>query len=155
MNPKFFRNGIVMLVLVVGTAALLFTWLTSSTTTKDIPYSEFLQNVEAGNVVKVVQEDNKLTVTPKGSAVPYVVFAPGVPGLPNADVYADMAAAADDGGITLAKDAYTVKPVADNSWFGLLLTGLLPLLIIGGFIFFMMRQAQGTNNQALDRKSVV
>ena len=27
--------------------------------------------------------------------------------------------------------------------------GLLPLLVIGGFIFFMMRQAQGTNNQAL------
>jgi cell division protease FtsH len=26
---------------------------------------------------------------------------------------------------------------------------LLPILIIGGFIFFMMRQAQGTNNQAL------
>src|SRR5205814_9442512 len=24
-----------------------------------------------------------------------------------------------------------------------------PLLVIGGFIFFMMRQAQGTNNQAL------
>ena len=32
---------------------------------------------------------------------------------------------------------------------GLLLTAVLPLLIIGGFIFFMMRQAQGTNNQAL------
>ena len=30
-----------------------------------------------------------------------------------------------------------------------MLTGLLPLLIIGGFIYFMMRQAQGTNNQAL------
>ena len=26
---------------------------------------------------------------------------------------------------------------------------MLPLLIIGGFIFFMMRQAQGTNNQAM------
>jgi cell division protease FtsH len=149
LNPKFFRNGIVMLVLVVGTAALLFTWLTSSTTTKDIPYSEFLQNVQAGEVVKVVQEDNKLTVTPKGSTVPYVTFAPGVPGLPNSDVYGDMVAAAKEGGQTLGKDAYTVKPVADNSWFGLLLTGLLPLLIIGGFIFFMMRQAQGTNNQAL------
>ncbi len=30
-----------------------------------------------------------------------------------------------------------------------MLTAVLPLLIIGGFIFFMMRQAQGTNNQAL------
>jgi cell division protease FtsH len=31
----------------------------------------------------------------------------------------------------------------------LILTGLLPVILIGGFIFFMMRQAQGTNNQAL------
>ncbi len=44
---------------------------------------------------------------------------------------------------------YEAKPGPDTSWLGLLLTGLLPLLVIGGFIFFMMRQAQGTNNQAL------
>ena len=56
MNPKFFRNGIVMLVLVVGTAALLFTWLTSSTTTTDTSYSQFLANVQKGEVSKVVQE---------------------------------------------------------------------------------------------------
>src|SRR6476661_1616496 len=31
LNPKFFRNGIVMIVLVLGTAALLFTWITTST----------------------------------------------------------------------------------------------------------------------------
>jgi cell division protease FtsH len=149
LNPKFFRNGIVMLVLVVGTAALLFTFLTSSTATTDIPYSEFLQRVEDGQVAKVVQEDNKLTVTPTSSGPTYTVFAPGVPGLPNSDVLGDMQAAAERGGITLDEKVYTVKPVSDNSWFGLLLTGLLPLLIIGGFIFFMMRQAQGTNNQAL------
>ena len=43
---------------------------------------------------------------------------------------------------------YEKKATADTSWIGLLLSGLLPLLVIGGFIFFMMRQAQGTNNQA-------
>ena len=35
LNPKFFRNGIVMLVLVVGTAALLFTWINSTTPAND------------------------------------------------------------------------------------------------------------------------
>ena len=35
LNPKFFRNGIVMLVLVVGTAALLFTWIQSTTERAD------------------------------------------------------------------------------------------------------------------------
>ena len=40
-------------------------------------------------------------------------------------------------------------PTPDPSWLGLLLTVLLPLIFIGAIIFFMMRQAQGTNNQAM------
>jgi len=147
LNPKFFRNGIVMLVLVVGTAALLFTWLSSSTQSSDIPYSDFLTKVQAGQVAKVVQQDSTLTVTPKGSAATYTVIAPGLAGLH--DVYADIKAAAERGNVTLASDFYAAKQAPDTSWLGLLLTGLLPLLVIGGFIFFMMRQAQGTNNQAL------
>ncbi len=53
------------------------------------------------------------------------------------------------GGQSLTADIYKADPAPDTSWLGLLLTGLLPLLVIGGFIFFMMRQAQGTNNQAM------
>ncbi len=147
MNPKFFRNGIVMLVLVVGTAALLFTWLTTSSPASDISYSDFLAKVQTGQVAKVVQQDSTLTVTPKSGATTYTVVTPGLAGLH--DVFADINAAAQRGGITLTNDVYSVKPTQDTSWIGLLLTGLLPLLVIGGFIFFMMRQAQGTNNQAL------
>ena len=147
MNPKFFRNGIVMLVLVVGTAALLFTWLSSSSNANDVPYSDFLAKVQAGQVDKVVQQDTTLTVTPKGGGAQYTVVAPGLAGLH--DVQADIAAAATRGNVTLSSDYYAVKPTPDTSWLGLVLTGLLPLVVIGGFIFFMMRQAQGTNNQAL------
>ena len=49
MNPKFFRNGIVMLVLVIGTALLLFTWIQSSTPNQQIGYSRFLSDVQANN----------------------------------------------------------------------------------------------------------
>ena len=65
LNPKFFRNGIVMLVLVVGTAALLFTWINASAQpTQPIGYSQFLTDVTAGKVTKVVQQGETLTVTP-------------------------------------------------------------------------------------------
>ena len=51
MNPKFFRNGIVMLVLVVGTAALLFTWIQSSVDPPtQIGYSQFLNDVREDKV---------------------------------------------------------------------------------------------------------
>jgi len=144
LNPKFFRNGIVMLVLVVGTVALLYTWISASSTPVTKPYSSFLDDVKAGVVDKVVHQGDTLTITSKD--VPpktYTVTVPGVPGLH--DVLKDIQQAAG----TAAIPTYDVKPAPDTSWVGLLLTGLLPLLVIGGFIFFMMRQAQGTNNQAL------
>ena len=69
MNPKFFRNGIVMIVLVLGTAALLFTWINASTPT---PTGRLLDSsstdVAAGKVKKVVQEGDTLTVTPTDTA---------------------------------------------------------------------------------------
>ncbi len=146
MNPKFFRNGIVMLVLVVGTAALLFTWLSSSSDSKAVAYSDFLTKVQSGQVAKVVQQDSTLTVTPTDGST-YTVIAPGLAGLH--DVLADINTAASKGNVKLPSGFYEAKQAPDTSWLGLLLTGLLPLLVIGGFIFFMMRQAQGTNNQAL------
>jgi cell division protease FtsH len=144
LNPKFFRNGIVMLVLVVGTAALLFTWITNTSQPNNTGYSKFLAEVGKGEINKVTQQGTTLTVERKDKTT-YNVIVPTV----LTPVYTDMQAAADKGGTDLAPDVFTAQPAPDTSWLGLLLTAVLPLLIIGGFIFFMMRQAQGTNNQAL------
>jgi cell division protease FtsH len=76
------------------------------------------------------------------------VTTPGLDGV-NYNALTDIRQAAASGGHPFDQNQYEVKPAADNSWVGLVLTGLLPLIVIGGFIYFMMRQAQGTNNQAL------
>ncbi|HEX8024919.1 MAG TPA: ATP-dependent zinc metalloprotease FtsH [Candidatus Limnocylindrales bacterium] len=143
------RNGLLMLVLVMGVSALLYTWLAGSSQTPPVGWGTFLSNVQHGLVTKVVQQDTTLTVTDnKTPATTYTVIAPGVPGV-NADYLKDIQAAAAQGNQTFDVSQYSVEKSPDNSWIGLVLTGLLPLLIIGGFIYFMMRQAQGTNNQAL------
>ena len=61
MNPKFFRNGIVMLVLVVGTAALLFTWITTTRTVPPAPAIPAFLPTSAGDVTKVIQQGETLT----------------------------------------------------------------------------------------------
>ena len=144
MNAKFARNGIVMLVLIIGTLALLWTWLTSSTPSNSIGYSQFLNDVQNGKIQTVAQQQSSLTVTTK-DGVTYTVTVPTV----LTQVYPDMLAAAKVGGVTLDSKVYTAKEAPDTSWLGILITGLLPLIVIVGFILFMMRQAQGTNNQAL------
>ncbi|HXI46395.1 MAG TPA: ATP-dependent metallopeptidase FtsH/Yme1/Tma family protein, partial [Candidatus Acidoferrales bacterium] len=148
MNPRFMRNGLLMLVLVMGVGALLYTWLQGSTTTQPVGWGTFLTNVSKGEVKKVVQQDTTLTVTSTVDGKDYTVIAPGVPGV-NADYLKDIQAAAIAGGQTFDQSKYSVEKAPDNGWIGLVLTGLLPLIVIGGFIYFMMRQAQGTNNQAL------
>src|SRR6187401_1055114 len=77
LNPKFFRNGIVMLVLVVGTAALLFTWISQSSTKEPIGYSQFLSDVAAGNVQHVTQQGQTLSVDMK-TATDYTVNVPNI-----------------------------------------------------------------------------
>ena len=90
MNAKFFRNGVVMLILVVGTVLLLYTWLLQSQTTTTIGYSKFLADVQANKVTTVVQQDEQsLTVTTKDGQT-YTTIIPSV----LTDVNADIAAAA-------------------------------------------------------------
>jgi len=146
LNPKFFRNGIVMLFLVVGTAALLFTWINTNTPSTAVGYSQFLNDVGAGKIAKVTQTGDNLAVQTKGDPPTYTVVVPSV----LTQVYPDMLAAAVKGGSApLPTDIFKAEAVPDTSWISLIATFVLPLLIIGGFIFFMMRQAQGTNNQAM------
>src|SRR5437867_12424404 len=65
LDRKFMRNGLLMLLLVVGTAALLFTWLNSSSGTPPVGYGTFLNNVTKGEVKSVEQEQQVLSVAPK------------------------------------------------------------------------------------------
>jgi cell division protease FtsH len=143
LNPRFFRNGIVMLLLVVVALAVVLTVVNTTTSPNTKFYSEFLNEVAAGHVSQVVQEGSTLTVTASDQTTVYTVV---VPGLLAGQVQGDMQTAV---GVGKPIPKFGAKAPPDNGWISILLTGLLPILIIGGFIFFMMRQAQGTNNQAL------
>jgi cell division protease FtsH len=145
LNAKFARNGIVMVVLILGTLALLWTLISGSTPSNSVGYSQFLADVQSGLVTHVEQQQTTLTVqTSKGGT--YNVTVPSI----LTKVYTeDMQTAAKAGGVTLPADVFKAKDAPDTSWLQILLTTLFPIILIVGFILFMMRQAQGTNNQAL------
>lgn len=124
----------------MAVSALMYTLLAGSTQSPSVGWGEFLQNVSHGQVAKIVQSGNTLTVTDTAGAT-YTVIAPGQPEI-NQDYRLDFERAAADGGRTFDDSTYTIEPAPDNSWIGLVLTGILPLIIIGGFIYFMMRTAQ-------------
>jgi cell division protease FtsH len=160
------RNGLVTLVLVVGTAALLYLFLFNDPEPESIPYSgptvnevtPFLTLVEQGRVKSVIARGERLEVTVDrdvnndGETDDKDTVESFLPAQFTTSLQGDIYAAAN---CQLGQDCANLpvfegEPADDgNAFFGLLLSMLFPILLIGVFLWFMFRQAQGSNNQAM------
>ncbi|HET9498455.1 MAG TPA: ATP-dependent zinc metalloprotease FtsH [Candidatus Limnocylindria bacterium] len=126
--------------------ALLWTYLMSPEDGPPYTYSQLLADAEAGIVTGVTQDGTTLTVSFENSDATKTAIVPS----DNINVFAEVCAAA--GAPSQAECGISFEAVAESAtgqWIGVLIASLLPVLLIGAFFFFMMRQAQGTNNQAM------
>jgi hypothetical protein len=108
------------LIAVVGVSALIYSWI-SAPAAASVPYSQFLTDVAAGRVTRVVQIGTTLEVS--GQTGRYLVTTPTI----LTDVFGDVDAAATQGGA--AAPEFSAEPEPDTSWIGLAVTGLLPLVV--------------------------
>jgi hypothetical protein len=111
--------GLVIAVLAVS--ALMYTWI-SAPAAASVGYSQFLTDVAAGGVTRVVQTGTVLEVS--GVRGVYPVEVPTV----LTDVFGDVDAAAADGGASAPQ--FEARPAPDTSWIGLMLTALLPFAVV-------------------------
>jgi cell division protease FtsH len=153
LNSRILRNGFVTLILIVGTAALLYMFIFQGEPREPIPYTgtgSFLEQVANGKVEKVVQRGITLeiTLTDRDPAGKPVIVTSRVPSESVTNVPADVIAACQPPSCTTAPTIAGGDP-PDGAWLTLLLSALLPVILIGLILFFMFRQAQGTNNQAM------
>jgi cell division protease FtsH len=135
------RNGIVMLVLVAATAALLYALIQPSSPSPK-SYSDFESDVVAGKVSTIVRQDTTLTVTLTDGKTQYTVQS-------DSPLDGDYKVIQSWNPPNIKTLSYTVQKPADTGWIMLLLSTLVPVGLVVLLIFFFMRQAQGTNNQAL------
>jgi cell division protease FtsH len=105
---------------------------------KDIPISDVINSANAGDVSKIVLQGDNLTITPKGSDTP------------TEKSVKDSTSSLQQQGLKAGVTQVEIKPVDST---GGVLWNLaiivVPVLLIAGFFMYMMRQAQGQNNQAL------
>ncbi len=150
MSSRLVRNSVVLVVLAVFGLALLWTYIVDSGTTEAYTYSNMLHDAANHQVAAVTQDDTKLTVTLSGQKdSPKTVI---VPSTGDVNVFSDVCAAAGYTSQADCADNIKFEAVQASAAGGIittLLISILPVLLIGAFIFFMMRQAQGTNNQAM------
>jgi len=139
------RNIFVYILIIAAIAAIVFGVRNNSASSREISVSELVQAINNDQVRAIeVSNEGQLAITYRQNNETRTTQIS-----PNAENPADLL-------ISLGAKEPAVNAIDWNfkaasnwvSWIGLIGT-FLPLLLIGGFIYLMLRQAQGSNNQAL------
>ncbi|MEX0748861.1 MAG: ATP-dependent zinc metalloprotease FtsH [Candidatus Saccharimonadales bacterium] len=121
---------------------VMIVWALSNTTenTEQVSLSEVVRQVEEGNIEEIIVEGSQITAVPNDENAPRLVTFREDPGVSITEY-----------GINPTEvDITTSDPDAGAGRFlDIFLISFLPIMILVGFFYFMMRQAQGQNNQAM------
>ncbi len=153
MDAKWLRNSFVYLVILVLLLAVAYSFMKGSSSEKGSNLSQIVTYIRQ-DVHDCLKKGNLDTVTVDGTTVKLQRAASCVKG--PAVTYTAQLGSNDsfpqilrDNGIALTSLNYNnTAPSQLGNWLQIL-GSFLPLIIFGGLILFMMRQAQGSNSQAL------
>jgi cell division protease FtsH len=128
--------GFIALIILFG--LIIVAAYNQPSTLKEIDSTRAIAETNAGKYSKIVVSGNQLDITPKGESKPTL------------KTHVDGNASLKEQGFNTSKVAVSYKPEAGggNTWVSLAST-VLPVLIIAGVLYFMLRSAQGQGNQAL------
>jgi cell division protease FtsH len=135
---------LIYLLIIVAVAALIFSVLSGPRQTREISITEVAADIKKGVVKSIVLQGDLVTVEYRDPNM----------GMRSSRKETDrtLLETLGDLGVTsaqLADVSFKVEPPGVwADWASLLIT-IVPLLVFGALLFFMVRQAQGTNNQAL------
>jgi cell division protease FtsH len=135
MKTNYNRSIIYIIVIVLALFLLSNRFFSKEPEVKNVPISEVTQHVDKGEVNKVEVKDNEVIATLKNGQ--------------KIKASKESNVGIKDYGITSDKTQIDVKDTSSAlAWYSILQI-ILPILIIGGFIYFMMRSAQGANTKAM------
>jgi cell division protease FtsH len=143
MNANWSRNAFVYLLIIVAAAALFINIYQPGDTPEQITLSQLATAVERGNVTGIVVREDEVRVTLNNNGG--VVATRREPGIPITETLTAMGVPADR---LAAIDIRYESPSNAANWLSLLVN-LLPIVFVGALFFFLFRQTQGSNNQAL------
>ena len=144
MGSGWFRTGFVYLLILVAVAALIFSISPKSKKPEGIPITQLAEEIKAGKVERItVTGDDSLKIeyrSQKEVAVSHKESGVGVIEILRGLGVTDKQLA-----------AVNIEYEPPSSW-GTWLTilgSVLPVLVVGALFYFLIRQAQSGNNQAL------
>ena len=136
---KFLRNVGFYLLLILVVISCIDYFSMQKTTRQEVGYTQFLQEVNAGNVEKVTIVQNTLRVTGTDGKE----YTTVTPDAPNSDpgLYDKLAAK----NIDVAAENPPEPP-----WWSQMFSSILPILLLCGVWFYMMQQTQGGGGRVMN-----
>ncbi len=142
MNNSRYRNIFVYVLVGIAILVITLSFWGNGTNAAEISLSDLANDINHERVDSILVVDDELTVRYIDGRTATTRKDPSLP--------------APEQLLALGADPEKLRRVELNNgapsnwstWISLLVT-VLPLLLLGGFIYLMLRQAQGSNNQAL------
>ncbi|MCH7605723.1 MAG: ATP-dependent zinc metalloprotease FtsH [Chloroflexi bacterium] len=146
-SNRWLRNGFVYLLVIIGVIVIFYTLLPSFGARNELPLTTVVAMAKNNEIREIIVDGRKVTVIPKVSSPT------------GSDRFTSRIGRDTDVIGLLVESGVQIGPPSGvevsfkgssglSSVLGLLLN-FLPLIFFGGLILFMMRQAQGGNNQTL------
>ncbi|MBI4337834.1 MAG: ATP-dependent metallopeptidase FtsH/Yme1/Tma family protein, partial [Chloroflexi bacterium] len=142
MNSRLLRNGFIYLLIIVAVVTIFMTFFQPNYGTKDVPISTVIDWAKEQRITSIEVRGDDLTIVTTenqtfrsrkeaSSSLIETLERAGVP--------------TGEGGVKVL-----VKGSSGFGSFLSILINFLPLIIFGGLLLFMMRQAQGSSSQTLN-----
>ncbi len=144
---KWLRTSFIWLILALALVLIIIVFFRPSSDTNTVNVSTILNDIKTD-----MAKYQKDTLSVSTGAITLTRGHNSTKEAANINDTFDITKVLKDNGIDYTNSQLLVlqyePPSALGAWLNVL-GGLIPFILIGGLLFFMMRQAQGTNNQAL------
>jgi len=130
------RIALYIIILIFAAIFISSYFLPKTTKVKDVAISDIVTDVNDKKIDSISVKDNEITANLKDGS--------------KEKAYKETAIGLSEYGITADKVKIDVTNTADSIAWWSVLSAILPVLLIGGFIWFMFRSAQGSNLKAMN-----
>jgi cell division protease FtsH len=141
MYGRLLRNSLIWVIVLVGVVAVVYTLMGQTGSSKqEVTLTQFVEDVKQGRVSSIEVDGNKVT---------YKVTSGDQQFKTKLEKGDTVRQALEANGVTLEETPKIEIKSGGFPWATILLN-VVPLLLFGGLLLFLMRQAQGTNTQAMN-----
>jgi cell division protease FtsH len=142
VNSRWLRNGFIYLLILVAVVAIVYSFFGRSEGAESRDFSQVIADAKAGRVDEIIVNGDSLTIKEgseeyksrkeEGSSIVQILHDEGI-----------QVGGTDGVKVSIQKSG------GFGNWVGLLIS-FLPLILFGAILIFFMRQAQGSNAQAMN-----